>query len=447
MEAILRGYEVNGPTWFYLGSLLILAVFFRFNRIWSVRNFDLLLLLSLSPGLLFVGAPRLVSSFGYVWLFAVSSIILLRLWLDPLLTRRPRLEQNLNPAGLTFLCLCAVAFLTTKIITEEPHSSAVATVRQADNLMNRQDKNILPMTLDDEPVESEVESEAKPSPTGTLIGVPVRTLAGGVEHVAARWLAIVAHGAVLMGLIFMGRWHFRDTNMGLAMATLYLLLPCTAYDVSQVNHVLPAAFVVWAIAFHSRPLVAGSLIGFACGTLFFPVFLLPIWLAFYWKRGAIRFAAALIVVGAILLGSLALTSADSYSFTRQTLGSIDWSVLKFQSEEGVGFWSLYNPAYRIPVFSSFMVMLTFLSIWPLKKNLEHLLSHSAAVIVATQFWYPHKGGVYILWYLPVLLLIVFRPRLSHLPDTIAGEKLTTIANPPHERTTPSGTPVRRTFVG
>ena len=54
MEAILQGYEVNGPTWFYLSSLLTVAVFFRFNRVWSIRNFDLFLLLCLSPGLLFV---------------------------------------------------------------------------------------------------------------------------------------------------------------------------------------------------------------------------------------------------------------------------------------------------------------------------------------------------------------------------------------------------------
>ena len=31
---------------------------------------------------------------------------------------------------------------------------------------------------------------------------------------------------------------------------------------------------------------------------------------------------------------------------------------------------------------------------------------------ATQFWYSHQGGVYVLWYLPLLLLVVFRPRLA-----------------------------------
>lgn len=444
MEAILQGYEVNGPTWFYLSSLLILAVYFRFNRIWSIRNLDLLLLLSLSPGLLLIQA-RPDDPAGYVWLFTLSAALLLRTWFDPMLTRRPRLEQNLNPAGLTFLCLSAVAFLTTKIITEEPHGSAVANIQQANDLLNRQDSSLRDEAGGEEVIASEAGS--KPSPTGTLIGAPLVPLTGGVERLAARWLAVVAHAAVLLGLIFMGRWHFCDTNIGLAMATLYLLLPCTALDVSKVNHVLPAAFLVWAMVFHSRPVVAGCLLGLACGTLFFPTFLLPIWLAFYWRRGAMRFAASLVVVGALLMGSLALTSVDSNSFTRQTIGSIDWSVLKFAAEEGVGFWSLYNPAYRIPVFSSFLVMLTVLSIWPLQKNLEHLLSHSAAVIVGTQFWYPHLGGQYILWYLPLLLLMVFRPRLAHLPPATAHDELAALAARTPGRTLPISTPVRRPFIG
>lgn len=439
MEAILKGYAVNEATWFYLSSLLIIAVFFRFNRIWSVRNFDLMMLLAVSPGLLFVGAQPADSPFGYVWLFVVSAVILLRLWFDPVLTRRPRLDQNLNPAGLTFLCLSAVAFLTTTIMTKEPHASAMATVRRADDLLNRQDTAVR------EGISGETVLPSEAGPTGTLVAAPVLPFTGGVERVAARWLAVVAHGAVLLGLIFMGRWHFSDTNMGLAMATLYLLLPCTAFDVSRVNHVLPAAFIVWAIVFHSRPIVAGSLLGLSCGTLFFPIFLLPIWLAFYWKRGALKFAVALIGVGAVLLGTMALTSADTISFKRQMIGSIDWSVLKFQDEAGVGFWNLYDPAYRIPVFSSFLVMLTVLAIFPLKKNLEHLLSHSAAVIVGTQFWYPHSGGLYILWYLPLVLLIVFRPRLSHLPASQSDASVVTVANRNSGRTTNASAP--RPMIG
>ena len=122
MEEILSGYKVNAPTWFYLSLILIIAVFFKFGRLWSVRNLDLILLLSLAPGLLFVKSSYEGSTLGYCWLFAVSGLLLLRLLFDFALTRRPRMEQNLNPAGMAFLCAAAMLFQTTKIMTEAPDS-------------------------------------------------------------------------------------------------------------------------------------------------------------------------------------------------------------------------------------------------------------------------------------------------------------------------------------
>jgi hypothetical protein len=407
MEEILSGYRVNEPTWFYLSLLLILAVFFKFGRFWSVRNLDLMLLLSLAPGLLLVRATSLFPSVGYCFLFAVSGLLLVRLMLDAVFTRRPRLEQNLNPAGMAFLCASALLFQTTKIMTEQPDVAAVRTVRGADNLLKRQDVSTSTSEAPD--------PQSETGPAGPLLATPVVPLAGGTEVAAARAMAFLSHLAVIFGLIAVGRWHFSDTSLGLSMAALYLLLPCTAYDVSKVNHLLPAALIVWAVAMHRRPMVAGMLLGLACGTVFFPIFLLPIWVAFYWKRGALKFGMALVLTGAVLLGSLILTSADSLSFKQQTLGSIDWSVLKFEADDGVGFWGLYNPAYRIPVFATFLMMLIALTIWPQRKNLEHLLAHSTAVVVATQFWYPHQGGIYVLWYLPLMLVVTFRPRLNHLP--------------------------------
>ena len=40
------GYErIAATTWAYMSSLLMLALFFKFNRLWSVRNFDLFLII------------------------------------------------------------------------------------------------------------------------------------------------------------------------------------------------------------------------------------------------------------------------------------------------------------------------------------------------------------------------------------------------------------------
>jgi len=420
MEEILSGYYVNAPTWFYLSVLLIIAVFFKFSRIWSIRNLDLTLLLSLAPGLLFVKSKYSGSSLGYCWLFTVSGLLLLRLLLDGVFTRRPRMEQNLNPAGMAFLCAAAMLFQTTKIMKETPDAGAMQTIRHADELLRRQDVSL---------AESRVTPIQPTGPASRLLATPVVPLMGGVEIAAARTLAFLSHLAVLFGLIAVGRWHFSDTHLGLAMGTLYLLLPMTAYDVTKVNHLLPAALIVWAIAAHRSPTLAGGLLGLACGTLFFPVFLLPIWMAFYWGRGSMKFGLALMMTGTVLWGSLLLTSADSHGFIRQTLGSIDWSLLKFEAVDGVGFWRLYNPAYRIPVFATFVVLLVSLTIWPQKKTVESLLANSAAIIVATQFWYPDQGGIYVLWYLPVMLLVTFRPRLANLPHDVAETDSRSVISP------------------
>ena len=51
MSEFPLGYEKIAPaTWVYLSSLLMICVFFKFSRFWSVRNLDLvLLILNWSP--------------------------------------------------------------------------------------------------------------------------------------------------------------------------------------------------------------------------------------------------------------------------------------------------------------------------------------------------------------------------------------------------------------
>jgi hypothetical protein len=420
MDTILKGYEVNEATWFYLSLLLIVAVFFRFRRLWSLRNVDLLLLLSMSPGLLLLNMTRglpmtspdevlqveKLRSLGYGWLFVTTGLCLVRLFFDAWFRRRPLIEQNLNAAGLTFLCVAAFVFQVTRVATEAPAATTVAAVRQAEDLLRREDTN---------------------TNTGTTTGPAQRLLSTtGVaaarmvaepsvaELVAARVMACLSHLAVVLGLVFLGRRHLGDIRLGVAMATMYLLLPCTAYHVNHVAHVMPAALVIWALTFYHRPMVAGGLMGLACGTVFFPAFLLPLWMVFYGRNGSIRFAVALAGVAAVLIGTFAFTATDPQSFVRQWIGSIDWSVLQFQRGQGVGFWASVDSVYRIPVMAAFLVMAICLTIFPLKKNIEHLMSHSAAIVVATQLWYPQHGGVYVLWYLPLLLAVMFRPRLTHL---------------------------------
>jgi hypothetical protein len=413
MEDILRGYSVNDATWFYLSSLLICAVFFRFNRVFSLRNLDLTLLMSITPGLLLVQNNY---HYGYAWLFVVTGLLLVRLFCDSFWKRRPLLEQNLNPAGMAFLAVSAFVFLISNVLNEPLTQQTVETVRRTDEMLKRQDTT----------QEQSVVEEAPAGPTARLLMAPVvgtsdfvvskrdrqRKDQSAAEQWAARTTTVLAHFAVIAGLWFLGRNIFGDAHTGLAMAALYLLLPCTSLEVGKVVHVLPAALIIWAFVTYRTPLLSGIFLGLACGTLLFPIFLLPLWGFFYGRQGSRQFLTALGIVAVVLIGSLLLTSADSHSFTKQIIGSIDWSSIKLESER-VGFWSTHDNAYRGPVIVAFFVMLLTLTFLPREKNLEHLLGHSTAIIVATQLWYPQQRGTYVLWYLPLLLAVVFRPKLAN----------------------------------
>src|SRR5262245_13139774 len=132
MSGILLYYEkVNPTTWVYLSSLLMIALYFKFSRLWSVRNLDLIGLILLAPGLLFViyGQETHQPAYqqvGYLWLFSIGGLFLIRMLIDPMMVRRPLLEPNLTVGGMTFLGLSLFLFLMANVATDTPARRAAA---------------------------------------------------------------------------------------------------------------------------------------------------------------------------------------------------------------------------------------------------------------------------------------------------------------------------------
>jgi hypothetical protein len=432
----------NATTWFYFSLLLAVALFLKFTRLLSVRNWDVLTMFLLVPGLLLLqeahtrslriegdspasgplvtggvhalASPSMGSSLGsgaesdtdrpapdphllwlgYLWLLCGSGYFLIRCLMDLALVRRPALSPNLNLSGLAwlgaalFICLVAVA------VRRPVQSSGSVGKRSAAVNETQQRMEYL------------------------FERVPVREMRGAntrfwVESVSA----IVCHLAIVVGLIVVGWRHYQDAHAGFAAATFYLLLPYTAYHVDQVHHVLPTAFLVWAVAAYRRPAVAGLLLGLAALTGYFPALLFPAWLGFYWRRGAGRFAAAFLLTVAVCLGVVALVlwlEGGLASSIRSTLALTEWQPWRQPSPLTNGFWTgvRWAAAYRMPVFIAYLAFVAATLLWPSPKNLAQLLALSAAVIIGIQFWFADQGGVYVLWYLPLLLLLVFRPNLA-----------------------------------
>ena len=455
MSDFLFQYRSVDPTsWVYLSSLLLIGLFFKFSRLWSVRNLDLILIILLGPGLLMIhqgqmkqgqaieraiqmaaaaeaepesdettaadGAPIIdaieaveaesgskigakevnsaetetgegdaglagatVELWGFRYLIAIGGFMLARMLLDPMMVRRPLLEPNLSKGGLIFIGISLFVFLMGNLIAE-PEPPVVS---------DASDFRI-----------------ARVAPASTE--GPGYELLSVLPTGFAKAFCVVVQLLIVIGIVLTGFWHFRNIVMGVGAATLYLMLPYTSMLTGRIEHILPAATLVWAILWYRRPIIAGALLGLASGLVYYPFFLLPLWLSFYWHRGFRRFLTAyLVVLSALTIVLLVYSSNGLFDDLTRMFG------IQTPAMQGLsGVWNRaaggINPSYRLPVLVAFVALSISMAIWPAQKNLGTLLSCTSAIMVATQFWHGYGGGTYMAWYLPTMLLTVFRPNLE-----------------------------------
>jgi hypothetical protein len=405
MENLLYDYHLDLTTWVYLSSLLVLTVFFKFSPLFRVRNLDMLALVAIAPGLILVQTPGYQAA-GYLWLFIVGLVFLVRLLCDQLIVRRPLLEPNLNAGGMTFLGAALLVFISGHVATDGVGRAAAMQNDEPGQLEGRAPPVGHPLLVW---FETARRNAAGPPPevelpeTGVVVELPP-------VEVVARVLSIIALIAVLAGLFTVGAVHFGNAYTGLSVATLFLLLPATAFGADRLDQLLPAALLVWAVVAYREPTVAGLLLGLAGAAIYYPIFLIPLWCGFYWPRGLGRFLIGCSLSLGIAAIATVLTLGSDYAFAGlvQTFGWGGRSMV-----ETVGLWgTVFEPAYRLPFTVAFVALCVTFVLWPVEKNLGTLVSCSAAIMLASQFWHPTGGGLYLIWYVPLLLLTAFRPNLK-----------------------------------
>lgn len=393
---------VGPEIWLYLTLVLCVTLFFKFSRIWSVRNLDLLLLFALSPGMMrLVGNSDRQPWIAFVWLFLGSAAWLARCVLDLGLTRRPLLEPNLNAAGLACLSVGVLALLMAETISLPVDEGSA---RNPAEPAGRTD-NPPPGSHDEDSAINQMLKNA-PLPSALKPNPP--------QVILSRVLASLAHLGLVAGLIIVGWRHFERPIAGLAVATCYLLSPYTRIALVDSGQVVPAALIVAALAVYTRPRLAGALIGMAAGWMPACLGLVPLWAGFYRGRGALRFAAVGLLV--VTLSGVLAASIPGLAVWSRALGAR--SLTEAGLLPGVdpplsgSFWSGIDGSYRLPVLIAYLALVVVTTIWPAEKNLGELIGLSAALLVASQFWYLDEGGTMVLLYLPLVLLMMFRPNLA-----------------------------------
>ncbi|MCA9130609.1 MAG: hypothetical protein KDB22_26150 [Planctomycetales bacterium] len=476
MSHLLLYYQRPEPaTWVFLSSFLLLGIYFVFHRFFSIRNLDIILLLLLAPGLMMVyegrqlrlveheavaigdlaiqpawhfgnqtasptggrfvatqndfAGPNLPATdasgqsgyptvpgdassagalefYGFVALLIACSFLLLRMLLDPALVRRPLLVPNLSIGGLGFIGISLFMFLMANVITSNPREQRVRgpSLGPGYALLNM---------LPDLPTIPEEDAQAEGS-AADLTGVSPGAGSGSpalhwIPNVA-RILAILSNLAIVLGIVGVGYWHFDNVQTGIGCAVMYLLLPYTAQMTGNLEHVMPAAILVLALLAYRQPLVAGVLLGLAAGLVYYPMFLLPLWISFYWHRGVARLTLGVCSSLTLLSGLLLLEGVDAFVMHIRRMYGF-W-LPRMEELEGVWGPNGIDPLFRLPVLVAFVLLSISFVFWPSRKNLGTLICGTAAVMVAAQFWHGNGGGLFMAWFLPFVMLTIFRPNLD-----------------------------------
>jgi len=133
-------------------------------------------------------------------------------------------------------------------------------------------------------------------------------------------------------------------------------------------------------------MLAGVLLGLAAGIIYYPLFLLPLWCSFYWRRGGVRFRpAGGAGAGRRWVSSLALIlRTPGRSWPKCSRCSACGKKIPLNVAPSAC-WRVLRPNYRIPVIALLAICLS-LALWPAQKNLGTLLSCSAR-----ECWPPSLG--------------------------------------------------------
>jgi len=351
---------------------------------------------------------------GYLYLLTIQVFILIRMMLDPIMSRRPLLDPNLTAGGLMFIGISLFVFMMANVVRSDPQTQ----YNQGPELgpgyaLMRMLPSIPTLPVNDQM--GRPTTDVKPELTDSEKQLVV----------LAKVMAIFAHLGIVSAIVLISNRHFGNLRAGVGCATLYLMLPYTAQMTGRVDHALPAALLLWAILTYRRPLIAGMFVGLAGGLVYYPLFLLPLWISFYWQRGVRSFITGTASMLALLMLALWFDNSSSLDVHLKHM----FGVLNPYREaaELQGLWALgWNPIWRLPVIVAYVILSAFFAIWPAQKNLGTILSGSAALMIAAQFWHGESGGLYIAWFLPVLLLTIFRPNLQDriASKVVAGPKAT-----------------------
>ena len=407
--AMARGqegaYGKQANSWYVWGALALAfaLAFWRTDRLFSVRNLDVVALLGF---LLSHAFFREGVVYEAVVLFYPPLIYLFFRTLLMGFGIGERVERTTNfPTWVLLVLSCVACGL---VLGLNLHSRVIdvgyAGVVGADL--------ILEGTVPYGNMPQEVGTGDTYGPLNYLLYVPFVVLfgfSGGWDFLpAAHALTALSYVAGALAL-FVAGWRLSGPKVGAALAFAWAAFPYTLYAANNnTNDIVVAALSAIGLAAASSPLGRGAVIAAGFCVKLYPIILAPLWMMHDEGVAGRRRPIALFVVGgaSVLVLSFWVLVIDGrplgaarlfYERTIAFQGTREspWTI--FAQVPELGF--LQQPLLALVIVVAFVV-----AVWPRRRTLRRLAAFSAALVIGfeltTNYWfYP-----YVTWFEPFVFV-------------------------------------------
>jgi hypothetical protein len=253
---------------------------------------------------------------------------------------------------------------------------------------------------------------------------------------AAHLTSILWDGIALLGLALLGL-RFGGPRLGATLAFAWAAYPFTQYvSSSNSNDAIMPALLVWGLVFVTSAPARGLFAGLAAWTKFAAFLLLPLWASYpralRWPRQQLLFLGGFLLATALGFWILLLEPDPLHAarvFWDRTFGwqldrSSPFSIWDWAEYPGYPDLSTLQTALKIAL----VVAAGVLAFVPRTRNVVQLAALSGALLIGFELVLTHWFYLYIPWFFPFVAFALLVPaavgatRAEAAPEETSGER-------------------------
>jgi hypothetical protein len=396
-------YGKQANYWYVWGpmALIFAFAFWRTNKLFCLRNFDVLALLGF---LVSHGFFRAGDSYWAVLLWYPPLLYLFGRTLLMGFGYGERVEKtsNLPTAVLLVLGVLASGLVLGLNLDSRVIDVGYAGVAGADRILDG--------TLPYGNMPDDVSTGDTYGPLNYLLYIPFMWLfgwSGEWDYLsAAHALTALAYLGGALALLIAG-WKYAGRHGGAALLFAWAVFPYTIYSTNNnTNDVIVAAVAAVGLAVAASPTMRGVSVAAGFAIKLFPILLAPLWMLHEGPQS--RVPLLKFILGGV---GTALLTFWVFALDGDPVGSIELfyeKTLAFQSTRETP-WSIFAQVAGLKVLQQLLlagvILLAFVvAVFPQKKTIRRLAALSAALVIAFEITVNYWFYPYVTWFEPFVFL-------------------------------------------